>query len=199
MSGITRPLRLQPHPHDSNHPAVDISSRLSHQGTTLRVNYLLRGDLTLLDIPTAKAPPQRRDELWRQTCFELFITTPGENRYWEFNLSPSGDWACYRFTRYREQMTSVRDIHSLACEIRQNNQQLTLTADLPLSAAIATSAPLQIGITTVIRDHNGRCSYWALTHPTEQPDFHHRDGFALTVSPGKDHAAGTKPILSEQP
>jgi len=33
----------------------------------------------------------------------------------------------------------------------------------------------------VIEARDGRISYWALNHPTNKPDFHHADGFALKL------------------
>lgn len=43
----------------------------------------------------------RADELWRTTCFELFLRRPGEDAYLEFNFAPSGQWAAYGFNAYR--------------------------------------------------------------------------------------------------
>ena len=34
-----------------------------------------------------------------------------------------------------------------------------------------------IGLTAVIETATGAKSYWALHHPAEKPDFHHRNGF----------------------
>ena len=47
----------------------------------------------------------RTDELWRTTCFEAFVRTDGG--YVEYNLSPSGAWAAYRFDGYREGMRGL--------------------------------------------------------------------------------------------
>ena len=46
------------------------------------------GDIAKLVIPPP-ATPDRTDELWRTTCFELFVAGEGDG-YREFNLSPSG-------------------------------------------------------------------------------------------------------------
>ena len=37
------------------------------------------------------------------------------------------------------------------------------------------------GATAVIRSATGKTTHWALAHPGPRPDFHRRDGFALTV------------------
>ena len=50
----------------------------------------------------AAAEPERTDGLWEHSCFELFLLDPESGAYLEFNLSPSGQWAAYRFDAYRE-------------------------------------------------------------------------------------------------
>ena len=41
---------------------------------------------------------------------------------------------------------------------------------------------LQLGLSAVIEEVNGRKSYWALAHPVGKPDFHHNDCFTLELS-----------------
>ena len=62
----------------------------------LALDYELVAPADQLIWPAAAASPERRDELWQSTCLELFIAKPNEPRYWEINLSPSGDWNVYR-------------------------------------------------------------------------------------------------------
>ncbi len=52
----------------------------------------------------------RADELWKTTCCELFVYDGG-GRYREFNFSPSGQWAGYVFSGYRNRdgEASLRD------------------------------------------------------------------------------------------
>jgi hypothetical protein len=38
-----------------------------------------------------------------------------------------------------------------------------------------------VGLSAVIEEVDGSKSYWALRHPPGQPDFHHRDCFALRL------------------
>lgn len=40
---------------------------------------------------------------------------------------------------------------------------------------------LCVGLTAVVEAAGGRHSYWSLRHPAGQPDFHHREGFALAL------------------
>ena len=48
--------------------------------------FRVRGDISKLVSPRP-ASPERTDELWRTTCFELFVAGEGEG-YREYNFSP---------------------------------------------------------------------------------------------------------------
>src|SRR4051812_5271916 len=48
--------------------------------------------------------PGRADGLWQTTCFELFLRPPRSEAYFEFNFSPSSQWAAYAFQGYRTDM-----------------------------------------------------------------------------------------------
>ncbi|MDQ3471354.1 MAG: hypothetical protein M3428_03090, partial [Pseudomonadota bacterium] len=51
--------------------------------------------------------PARADGLWRTTCFEMFLKQPGDDAYREWNFAPSGAWAAFDFSGYREGMAEA--------------------------------------------------------------------------------------------
>ena len=136
------------------------------------VSYRIEGDLARLRIPAA-APARFADKLWQHTCCEIFLAEAEGAGYTEFNFSPSGEWAAYRFARYREGAPlAARDPR-----IRVKRTASTLT----LEAQIMAKGRLRIGLAAVIEESGGVLSYWALRHPAGKPDFHHRDAFALEL------------------
>jgi hypothetical protein len=58
---------------------------------------------------------------------------------------------------------------------------------LKAEAELDTTAPLQLALTAVIEETNGRKSYWALAHAPGNPDFHDIAGFTLDL-PKAEHA-----------
>jgi hypothetical protein len=70
-------------------------------GGGIALAYCLRGDMARLRIP-APQPPEPADGLWEHSCFEAFVGVLGEAGYHEFNFSPSGQWAAYAFSGYRQ-------------------------------------------------------------------------------------------------
>ena len=133
-------------------------------------------DLALPD----PAPAVHTDELWKTTCFELFLRL-GDDAYVEINLSPSGAFAAYHFDHYRTGMRPL-EIPAPHIDVDLGSERLTLTARLS-EDSLPWDRTGQMGISAVIADKAGCTSYWAVAHPEGKPDFHHQDCFALMLPP----------------
>jgi hypothetical protein len=177
---------LLPHP---SSPAPEFSLRVSctpQAGGGLELSYRLTGKLAKLAIPPRQPAPERRDELWRQTCFEAFLRVPGETAYREYNFSPSGDWAIYQFRAYRQTLSSPTVITPPHIHLSQGTGFLQLDVELTpelLGATARSANAWHIGLSAVMDAQADGISYWALNHPPGSPDFHHDDGFALRLAP----------------
>ena len=114
--------------------------------------------------------------LWQHTCFEWFVKPAGGSAYREFNFSPSGQWATYAFERERVPAAAA---DAVAPQVRLHTDRpgLQLTATVPKHALPGLRAPFQLGLSAVIETRDGALSYWALQHPSAQPDFHHTGSF----------------------
>jgi hypothetical protein len=144
----------------------------------LQLDYLVRGDIAQLLVPQA-AQADRQDELWQHTCAELFVATVNEDAYYEFNFSPSSQWAAYEFTGYRSGMRSLLSAAPLiTCRQTASELLLQVTVELP-PTAVNVSGALELSLSMVIEETNAMRSYWSLIHPTPQPDFHQRAGFIV--------------------
>ncbi len=147
---------------------------------SLRLRYLLEGELDLLAIPAA-APSVHSDGLWRHTCFEAFVAAGSSPEYCEFNFSPSTQWAAYGFARYRKEMETLEHGVSMPVEVRLSSDRLELEAPIPGMAlrTLPGSGAIRMALAAVVEEIDGRFSYWALAHPSTSPDFHHPDSFML--------------------
>ena len=144
----------------------------------LILSYIVSGRIGDLRMPPIVAAA-RTDELWRHTCFEAFVRGSAGPAYYEFNFSPSTQWAAYRFDSYRSGMRIATEIAAPRIEVRSSAETYTLQAALEFDGL---SSPLHLGLSAVFEETNGRKSYWALAHPPGKPDFHHADCFALELS-----------------
>lgn len=175
---------LFPHP---SHPcasidAFDVSIESDAKVTTLR--YRIMGNIDEISVPTPRAP-ERQDGLWQHTCFEWFARSTSSARYCELNFSPSGCWAAYEFDDYRAGMKHLSYPTAPRIEVTHSSRLLTLSVDVDRSAidAIAQGGA-RIAVAAVIEHRDGGKSYWALAHPSAEPDFHHPHAFTFAVPAG---------------
>ena len=120
---------------------------------------------------------ERADDLWQTTCFEVFLRPLGEEAYREWNFAPSGQWAAYDFSSYREGRTEGE---ATAPYIRMEDN-LTWWA-LGATIAVPADTNWELGLSAILEEKDGTKSYWALAHPEgDKPDFHVADCFAARL------------------
>ena len=168
---------------DSNSPDIKIAGKISRQSNTLSIGYCLSGNVGDIVFPETSQQPRRKDELWTATCFEFFLAIPEQPQYWEFNMSPSGDWNIYHMDAYRR--VSFREeilIQRLSFSVRKEAGCVSVDAFVDLSPIVRSQESIQVGITSVIQKNDGHESYWALAHPNSHADFHLRESFTLELA-----------------
>lgn len=148
---------------------------------TLELQYRAEGEFEHVLVPDVAAS-RRTHELWQHTCFEAFVRSASAEAYIELNFSPSGEWAIYRFTGYRQSMTAVESPPP-RISIHREDGLLRLDAVIDLEALheLPPGGTLELALSAVIEDSNRRLSYWALAHPSPMPDFHHAGGFVMRL------------------
>ena len=123
-------------------------------------------------IPEAEEPT-RTDELWKMTCFEAFLRDAGSDAYQEWNFAPSGQWAAYGFSGYREDMVELDVGAPPYIRMEDNLTWWTLGATI----AVEAGKKGDLGLSVVLEETDGTKSYWALAHAADKPDFHAPDFF----------------------
>src|SRR5689334_18634433 len=155
---------LVSHPHSPSRAArrVSVTAARTAEGK-LSLHYELHGELARMKIP-APARPRVGWKLWRHTCCEVFVRAEGADAYHELNLSPSGEWAAYAFSRYREGAPLNAEGLDPQIAIESGPQRLDLYAlvDLPRLSLAYRNARLRIGLAVIIEEQSGGYSYWAL-------------------------------------
>ena len=170
---------LKPHP-ETRSVVIDSVDVGVHRGKPERITLTcgLVGDVSRINIPSV-GPAGRADELWKHTCYELFIQAEGES-YYEFNFSPSMQWAAYHFLGYRRGMEKAEpaSVSGLGVRVETGGFGGHAEVDLTGLSGLDLDGPLRIGLSAVIEETDGAKSYWALAHPPGKPDFHHPVAFA---------------------
>ena len=122
------------------------------------------GEVSRLVVPSPAAPV-RTDGLWKTTCFEIFVAADG-SEYDEYNLSPSGAWAAYRFEDYRSGMSPKDAVIEIDSSL--DDKGLSLIAKIESQFDL----PSHIGLTAVIEEADGVIRYWSTAFAPGKPDFH---------------------------
>lgn len=168
---------------DPTVPEITIKGKLFRQNNVLRIRYTLDGKIENILLPSLSLNPARKDELWKVTCFEFFLAVKGLPQYWEFNMSPSGDWNVYRMDAYRRiGFREETTIELSSFKVQKDTNGLVLDAAADLNPIIQPEQSLEIGITAIIQTRDRGETYWALVHPTPQADFHLRESFILALA-----------------
>lgn len=143
----------------------------------LALRYVVEGDIRRIRVPQRQSTPQRTDGLWKHTCFEVFVAEEGIAGYREYNFAPSGNWAAYTFSAYREGMAPLVSEWEPQIRVEASDGVLILDSSLPVSPV----ASLRLALSAVLEDEQGNVSYWAARHPQGKPDFHHPDSFVIEI------------------
>ena len=160
-------------------PAIAIDGEIDRDRDRLRIKYRLKGASQVV-VPK-KSLPTRQYDLWEHTCFEFFLGLKNSNIYWEFNLSPAKHWNVFRFLNYRQDIAEEMAFDTLPFEVLLQDDSLLLNLEVDLNKIISSKSDLEVGITSVVEDKQQQLSYWALTHPVKEADFHHRDSFIIKL------------------
>lgn len=173
---------LNAHPASPWHPgdlSLFLDARIRED--YIDVRYTLSGAIEQVLIPKPTERPSRRDELWSETCFELFLRQNGSTTpYLEFNFSPSGDFAVYLFSGYREGMTRPVTTWVPAISVDTGEGGLTLSTRIPTTVTgslLGGHDGIEAGLCSVLKAHDGSYAFLAAHHPSEKPDFHHPESF----------------------
>lgn len=177
MSPVLFDLPLLPHP-ERPHPAgVNLRVQGRASGKHVLLRYVLQApSLNALRWPEPQTPGPA-DGLWQHTCFEAFVGTPDNEAYQEFNLSPSGQWAHYRFARERQrdrdaECNTAVVAPAMTCT-RPTAERFCLEATLDTRDWPQHPDGWTLGLSAVLETTDGQISHWALLHPRPEPDFHH--------------------------
>jgi hypothetical protein len=171
---------LKLHP-ESQCPSVSrFEVRLTRQAASIALQFVVHGNIAGLSLPEP-ASGERVDELWQRTCCEAFVGAADRDAYYEFNFSPSTQWAVYRFTNYRAGMVAANEVETAQVVVDTGSDRLELCAviDFDRLSALASAPKLRMALSAVIEEVGGRKSYWALAHAAGKPDFHHVAGFTI--------------------
>jgi len=165
---------------DLTPPNIHISGTIQIKQTTLKIQYRVSGEDVLRILwPEDSSQPEIKDDLWRSTCFEMFMATKFDPGYLEYNFSPSRDWAMFAFTKYRDrkEFGDMPDLHIRnGCIDSKILTEVSFIIDSEYQ-----DKHLDVGMSAIIETVEGDIFYYALAHDGNSPDFHIRNTFMIDI------------------
>jgi hypothetical protein len=154
-----------------------ITGSYHYRDHQLLLKYLVTGDLSQLVIPEQQSNIQRVTGLWEATCCEFFLAPAQCSEYWEFNMSPNGNWQVFKLDSYRQGLREEAAVESLPTTVAVIEREMSLTVSIYLSVLMPPETAWEISVTAVMQDLNKDYSYWAINHAGVEADFHLRQSF----------------------
>ena len=137
---------LTRHPESHCHADLVIEVRVCWiEPRSLSFTYLLKGDNGRIRVPPPRAP-RWADRLWEHSCFEAFVGELGKPEYYEFNFSPSREWATYRFRDYRDGGPIDDDGLEPKIAVRQEAETLAMDAVVRLDRLLTIARERAYGL-----------------------------------------------------
>ncbi len=159
-------------------PTIDLSVKVDRQGDFLILRHVMTGAIESILMAEPEVPV-RRMRLWETTCFECFFGVPGQDLYWEINLSTAGHWNVFRLDNYRSGLREELSIQALS--ILVDRSVFSLETELDLSLLGIQDSEIELSVTAVIADKRGAMSHWAVCHGGIEADFHLRNSFVIRI------------------
>lgn len=140
----------------------------------LKIKYLLSGDVDQINLPNLSNSPQRSNFLWKESCFEFFISHKNKQEYLEFNFAPTGNWNCSLFDDYLLGMRDYRLVENVVINTKKEQKMFELTAQFNIKDFISDD-DMFINLSTILKMNSGNKLHYALIHGTNKPDFHNKE------------------------
>ena len=162
---------LQPHTPINN---ITIHTTLNFTNKRLFLSFKIEGLLENYIFPKEKNI-NRANELWKATCFELFLADSKKEEYYELNFSPSKEWNFYHLNNYRTELEEVEEVlFTIDTVFIENRYEVKISLE-PKEGSfpffdIYNSA-------TILLTSDKKRTFWSLNKMKDIPDFHCKDFF----------------------
>jgi hypothetical protein len=153
---------------------INIDSSFELTSNKLSITFNIIGKLDKYIFPK-KLKLKRADELWKATCFELFLANDDEV-YYELNFSPSLEWNFYVLDTYRTEPKELEFKEEPHIGFSHKNNEFNIVFELEANA-INFKNFKYYNLATILLSKERRRTFWSVKHLNTQPDFHAKNSF----------------------
>ncbi len=162
---------------DKEKKDIRIQASLEINKKTLTLEFTVLGEIKnyIFNEPCIQA---RADELWKKTCFELFIAQNNNSSYYELNISPSSNWNFYSFLDYKTNMKEEKNVSKPFIHSSKIRDKYRLSFEFDFYEEF-TEKELIFNLAVILLDTKGVRHFYSIHRREEKVDFHDREYWSL--------------------
>jgi len=160
---------------DDEAPNLRITTTVDLAQNSVVLRFLIKGELEGYSFPP-EAKQRRANELWKATCFELFLANSKQDEYYELNFSSSLEWNVYYLNTYRADVQEVKLENEPKIEVHSAVDKFEIFFELDLELLSLKDFDIYNVASILLTQENER-TFWSVKHENDVPDFHHRGNF----------------------
>jgi hypothetical protein len=163
--------------HNKKQKDIEIKATLAIKNKRIKGCFEITGDIEnyLFD----KAQKQsRKDELWKRTCFELFLANRDKPNYYELNMSPSSEWNFYHFVDYKKEMKEEKNISEPLVHLSKTPKGYLFSFEFDLYPKFLKD-DFTFNLAVILLDTQGVRHFYSIHRKEKRVDFHDKTYWAL--------------------
>ena len=153
---------------------ISINASLKLTKGKIALSFLLKGNLDSYLFPKVEKI-QRANELWKATCFELFLANDDEV-YYELNFSSSLAWNFYVLDAYRAESKALELEEEPCISFTYKDDECSIVFELE-SEVLDFEDFKYCNLATILLTRENERRFWAIKHLKDAPDFHNKNNF----------------------
>lgn len=153
---------------------ISIHSTFEFSKNKLCLTFRINGELKEYIFPK-QSKLKKANELWKATCFELFLADE-EERYYELNFSSSLVWNLYVLDAYRAEPKEFELEEEPNITIVQKDNEFHIVFELE-TKAINFEKFKYYNMATILLNKEKERTFWTINHLNDTPNFHNKESF----------------------
>jgi len=162
--------------HKKEESNIRVEASLEIEEWEIKINFKILGNIKTYQFPK-KEQQQRANELWKETCFELFFTRKDSDKYYEINISPTTKWNLYHFDSYREGIREVTNILPPSIKIIKERDSIEFSVKIQFLNKEVLNQIDTFNLATILLDHYEIRHFYTIQRREGSVDFHDRENW----------------------
>ena len=156
--------------HDKEKKDIKIQASFEINDEILTLEFTVTGEIKSY-IFNEPCEQTREDELWKKTCFELFIAHKNTPLYYELNISSSTNWNFYRFSDYKTAMKEEKNVSEPFIHSYKMQDKYRLSFEFDFYEELIEKE-LIFNLAVILLDTKGVRHFYSINRQEKTVDFH---------------------------